>query len=185
MRAALKRLRTDRLDLYLLHWRGSIPLAETVEAFESLKSAGKVRHWGVSNLDADEVKEVLAFEAGPACASNQVLYHLGQRGIEDTLVPLCRQHDISIMAYSPLGQGAILKDAALAKVARKHGVTPAAVAVAWTMRLPGVISIPKTSSVARVRENVRALEIELDPDDLQALDKAFPPPRSGAPLAML
>jgi len=182
---SLKRLATDRIDLYLLHWRGSYPLAETVEAFERLKKAGKIRHWGVSNLDAGEMTELAGVVDGTACAANQVLYHLGERGVEHDLLPQCAAKGIAVMAYSPLAQGAILRNAALKKVADRHGVTPAAIAIAWSMRLPNVISIPKTSSIERLRENTRALDVVFDASDLAVLDEAFPPPRGKAPLAML
>ena len=182
---SLKRLRTDRIDLYLLHWRGSIPLAETVAAFEHLKASGKIRHWGVSNLDTNDMQELAGLAAGGGCAANQVLYHLGERGIEHDLLPDCAKRGVAVMAYSPLGQGAILGHPALAKVAARHGVTPAAVAIAWTLRLPGVISIPKTASLERLRENTRAADLVLDAADLAALDTAFPPPRKATALAML
>ena len=180
---SLKRLRTDRLDLYLLHWPGSIPIADTVDAFERLKRDGKVRRWGVSNFDAGDMDELLALPAGPACAANQVLYHLGQRGIEWELLPECRRRRIAIMAYSPLGQGRILTEPALKQIAAKHGVAPAAVAVGWTLREDGVISIPKSADVGRTRELAKAGDLVLDAADLAALDKAFPPPKGAAPLA--
>ena len=182
---SLKRLRTDRIDLYLLHWRGSVPLAETVTAFEALRSAGKIRHWGVSNFDVGDMAELHALKAGEACATNQVLYHLGERGPDWRLLPDSEQRGDTIMAYSPLAQGAILNNAALAEVARKHAVTPAAVAIAWTVRRPNVISIPKSSSIERVAANARAADLVLDAADLAMLDKAFPPPKRAKPLAML
>jgi diketogulonate reductase-like aldo/keto reductase len=182
---SLKRLKTDRIDLYLLHWRGSVPLAETVETFEKLKSAQKIRHWGVSNLDVSEMAELARLKAGPACASNQVLYHLGQRSIEWDLLPDCQNKGISVMAYSPLGQGRILGNAALKTIAAKHGVSPAAIAVAWTLRHEGVISIPKSSDTARVADLVKARDVVLTKEDLAALDVAFPPPKGAKPLPML
>ncbi len=182
---SLKRLGTDRIDLYLLHWKGDIPLAETVEAFGKLKAAGKIRHWGVSNLDMAEMRELAAAPNGNGCAANQVLYHLGERGIEFDLLPHCAADGIAVMAYSPLAQGAILANPALAKVAARHGVTPAAIAIAWTLRHPNVISIPKTSSIERLRENTRAAELQLSSQDLAELDAAFPPPRRATRLAML
>ena len=182
---SLKRLATDRIDLYLLHWRGSVPLAETVEAFERLKADGKIRHWGVSNLAANDMAELARLASGKACAANQVLYHLAERGIEHDLLPLCARQGVAVMAYSPLAQGAILTNAALAKIATKHGVTPAAIGIAWTMRHGHVISIPNTSSLERLRQNTRAAEVAFDAEDIAALDKAFPPPRGAAPLAML
>jgi diketogulonate reductase-like aldo/keto reductase len=182
---SLKRLAAGHIDLYLLHWRGSVPLAETVEAFEKLKKDGKIRHWGVSNFDKSDMDELRELKAGASCASNQVLYHLGQRGIEWELLPDCQKRGVSVMAYSPLGQGRILGNAALAKIGKKHGVSPAAVATAWTLRAKGMISIPKSSSVERVAELAKAESLKLDAEDLAALDAAFPPPRKGQPLAML
>ena len=182
---SLKRLQTDRIDLYLLHWRGSHPLAETVAAFERLKADGKIRHWGVSNFDVDDMEELRAVKGGGNCVTNQVLYHLGSRGIDYDLVADCKAHGETIMAYSPLGQGSILRNAALAKVAKKHDVTPAAIAIAWTMRHDHVISIPKASNLAHVRENFAAADLALDADDLATLDGAFPPPKGKRPLGML
>lgn len=182
---SLKRLATDRIDLYLLHWAGNVPLAETVEAFERLKAAGKIRHWGVSNLDLAEMRALADVPDSRACAANQVLYHLGERGIEFDLMPHCATDGIAIMAYSPLGQGALLDNPALAKVAGRHGVTPAAIAIAWTLRHANVISIPKTASLERLRENAKAADVQLSAQDLADLDAAFPPPRRAARLAML
>jgi diketogulonate reductase-like aldo/keto reductase len=182
---SLKRLKTDRIDLYLLHWRGSHPLADTVAGFEKLKAAGKIRHWGVSNFDVDDMEELRDVPNGDRCVSNQVLYHLGSRGVDHDLVADCEAHGEMIMAYSPLGQGAILRNPALAGVAKKHGVAPAAVAIAWTMRHPHIVSIPKASNLAHVRENWAAADLVLDADDLATLDKAFPPPRGKRPLGML
>ena len=182
---SLKRLKTDRIDLYLLHWRGSHPLAETVAGFEKLKAAGKIRQWGVSNLDTNDMAELRGVKDGGNCVSNQVLYHLGSRGIDFDLIADSARHKVMVMAYSPLGQGAILGDPALGKVAGKHGVTPAAIAIAWTMRHPHVISIPKASNLAHVEENAAAEDLVLDADDLQALDRAFPPPKRRGPLGML
>jgi diketogulonate reductase-like aldo/keto reductase len=180
---SLQRLATDRIDLYLLHWRGSSPLAETVEAFERLKEQGKIRHWGVSNFDIDDMEELLALPAGRSCAANQVLYNLGKRGIEWQLLPDCRRLGIAVMAYSPLGQGPLARHRALAPIASKHGVAPAAIALAWTLRAPGVISIPKTSDPGRLRENAAAADLVLDSEDLASLDRAFPPPARQRPLA--
>ena len=181
---SLKRLRTDRLDLYLLHWRGSHPLAETVEAFETLKKAGKIRSWGVSNLDASDLDELAGVPNGGNCISDQVLYHLGSRGIEWQLLPKCQKAKIMVMAYSPLGQGPLLRKPALGKVASKHGCDPAAVALAWVLRHPGMITIPKATQPEHVRANLRALDLELDAEDLAALDAAFPPPKRASPLEM-
>jgi len=169
---SLKRLRTDAIDLYLLHWRGSTPIEETAEAFERLREQGKIRAWGVSNFDVDDMERV-----PPGCAANQVLYNLGTRGIEWDLLPWCRERDMPVMAYSPVGQGGrLLRDPAVAQVAARHGVTPAQIAIAWTLREPGVVAIPKAADLAHVRANAAAPSITLAPEDLAALDRAFPPP---------
>lgn len=182
--ASLRRLRTDVIDLYLLHWRGSVPLAETVAAMEALKAAGKIRRWGVSNLDVADLREL-----GPAlrdCATDQVLYNLEVRGVEFDLLPFCQDALMPVMAYSPLGQaGALLRHPALVRVARRQGATPAQVALAWTLRRPNVVSIPKASSEAHLRENLGARLMVLTPEDLVELDSAFPPPRAKHPLEML
>lgn len=182
---SLKRLGTDRIDLYLLHWRGSYPLAETIAAFETLKTAGKIRHWGVSNFDVDDIEDLESVADGSKCSSNQVLYHLGSRGIDFDLIPDSAVRRIMVMAYSPLGQGTILRNPALGGVARKHDVTAAAVAIAWTMRHPHVVSIPKTANISHLAENLKAADLVLDAEDLAALDKAFPPPKRKTPLGML
>jgi diketogulonate reductase-like aldo/keto reductase len=182
---SLKRLKTDHLDLYLLHWRGSYPLAETVQAFEKLKADGKIRSWGVSNLDTDDMAELRGVPNGGNCVSNQVLYHLASRGTEWDLLDDCAEHNVMVMAYSPLGQGAVLRNAALASVAKKHGVTPAAAALAWTMRHKHVVAIPKSSNPEHVKANAAAADLVLDADDLKALDAAFPPPKRATPLGML
>jgi len=181
---SLKRLRVETIDLYLLHWRGSVPLAETVEAFEALRRAGKIRHWGVSNCDVDDLEEL-----GPAlaaCATDQVLYSLEHRGIEYDLLPFCAQRGMPVMAYSPLGQGGrLLRQRALAEVAARRGLTPAQVAIAWTLRHPHVVSIPKAADPAHVRQNAAAREVVLTAEDLATLDAAFPRPTRKRPLAML
>ncbi|MEG8029154.1 aldo/keto reductase [Sphingomonas aerolata] len=182
--ASLARLRTDRLDLYLLHWRGSVPLAETVEAMERLKTAGKIRHWGVSNLDTQDMAELDA-AGGQSCATDQILYNLTRRGPEHDLLPWLDRHDIPVMAYSPVEQGRLLADPALARIARDIGATPAQVALAWVLQRPATIAIPKAASVAHVRENRAAADLVLSADDLAALDTAFPRPRLPQPLAML
>jgi diketogulonate reductase-like aldo/keto reductase len=181
---SLKRLRTDRLDLYLLHWRGSEPLADTVAAFERLKADGKIRNWGVSNFDTGDMKELAGLPKGAGCASNQVLYHLGSRGIEWQLLDTCRKADVMVMAYSPLGQGPLLRKPALKKIADKHRVDAAAIALAWVLRQPGVVAIPKAVRPEHVRANMQALDVKLDADDLKALDTAFPPPQRATPLDM-
>ena len=183
---SLRRLRTDRIDLYLLHWRGAVPLAETVAAMEALRAAGKIRGWGVSNLDADEMAELLALPAGAHCATDQVLYNPTARGIEFDLLPWCAAHRMPVMAYSPVGQGGrLLRATALAQVAQLHGATPAQVALAWALRQPWVIAIPKAGDAAHVRENAAAADLALTEADLAAIDRAFPPPARRQPLAML
>ena len=181
---SLKRLKTDRLDLYLLHWRGSHPLAETVAGFEALRKAGKIVNWGVSNFDVADLDALAGVPDGSSCASNQVLYHLGSRGIEFRLLAKCQAARLMLMAYSPLGQGALLRKPALGKIAAKHACDPAAVALAWVLRQSGVITIPKATQPEHVRANMKALEVELDQDDLAVLDSAFPPPRRARPLDM-
>ena len=181
---SLKRLRTDRLDLYLLHWRGSYPLAETVAAFEALKAAGKIRSWGVSNFDVGDMAALARVADGGNCLADQVLYHLGSRGVEWRLLDDCRKSDVMVMAYSPLGQGPLLQAPALKAVADKHACDPGAVALAFVLRRPGVVAIPKARQRAHVHANVRALGIVLDGEDLAVLDAAFPPPKRASPLAM-
>jgi diketogulonate reductase-like aldo/keto reductase len=176
---SLKRLRTDRIDLYLLHWRGSHPLAETVEAFEALRAAGKIRFWGVSNFDTSDMQSVMRVPGGAHCATNQVLYHVGSRGIEYDLLSWSREHKVPIIAYSPVGQGGrLLQSKALAAVAKLHDATPAQIAIAWTMRHGNVIAIPKATDPAHVRENAAAGAIALSDDDLAVIDAAHPPPAS-------
>jgi diketogulonate reductase-like aldo/keto reductase len=181
---SLKRLKTDRIDLYLLHWRGSYPLAETVEAFETLKRDGKIARWGVSNFDVADMSELAGVKAGGNCAANQVLYHLGSRGIEFDLLADHQQRGIVVMAYSPLGQGELIRQATIVTIARKHGVAPGTVAIAWVLRQKGVIAIPKSSKPEHIRANRAAADLSLDAEDLAALDRAFPPPKRKVPLAM-
>jgi diketogulonate reductase-like aldo/keto reductase len=174
---SLKRLRTDRIDLYLLHWRGSHPLAETVAGFEQLRSEGKIRYWGVSNFDTDDMQGLVRLPDGVHCATNQVLYHVGSRGIEYDLLPWSTEHKIPLMAYSPVGQGGrLLQSKALVTVAKRHNATPAQIAIAWTMRHGNVIAIPKASDPVHVRENAAAGAISLSDEDLAAIDAAHPPP---------
>ncbi len=182
---SLKRLRTDRIDLYLLHWRGAHPLVETIAGFEALKRAGKIRRWGVSNLDVADMEELVGPAGGKAVAANQVLYNLGRRGIELTLLPWCRERRIPIMAYTPLEPALGRPNAALAKVGKAHGLTPAQVALAWVLSREGVCTIPKAASPAHVRENRAALDAALTPEDMAALDVAFPPPRKPGALEMI
>ena len=182
---SLRRLRTDRLDLYLLHWRGSVPLAETVEGFETLRRAGKIRRWGVSNFDRADMEELLALPDGDACATNQVLYNVARRGPEYDLMPWQAERKIPIMAYSPVEQGRLSNARALEEIGRRHGASPFQVALAWVMRQPGVIAIPKASDPDHVRDNRAALDIALDDQDLSAIDAVFVPPRGKQPLEML
>ena len=182
---SLKRLRTDRIDLYLLHWPGSVPLGETVEAFEALKKAGKIRHWGVSNFDTDEMEELTALPAGGNVQTNQVLYNLSRRGPEFDLAPWSRKLGIPLMAYSPVEQGALARSARLEAIAKRHDATPAQIALAWVMAQDGVIAIPKASRQEHVRQNVAALDIQLTGEDLAELDRAFPPPTRKRGLEMI
>jgi diketogulonate reductase-like aldo/keto reductase len=183
---SLQRLRVDVIDLYLLHWRGATPLAETVAGFEALRLSGKIRAWGVSNFDADDMAELARVPGGTGCATNQVLYNPGSRGVEFDLLPWCTGHRMPIMAYSPVGQGGrLLKSPALLAVARRHGKTPAQVAIAWGLRMAGVISIPKASNKAHVRENAEAAALQLTTQDCDEIDSAFPPPRRKQRLEML
>jgi diketogulonate reductase-like aldo/keto reductase len=182
---SLKRLRTDRIDLYLLHWRGSTPLQHTLEAFIQLQREGKIRHWGVSNFDTDDMEELLALPGGDTCATNQVLYNLKRRRIEYDLVPFCRDRNIPIMAYSPIEQGRLLGVAALKEVASRHAATTAQVALAWLLGKPATIVIPKATNAAHLRENFAALDLKLTDDDVAVLDRAFPPPEKKYALEML
>ena len=181
---SLKRLRTDRLDLYLLHWRGSIPLSETVEAMERLGSAGKIRHWGVSNFDVEDMPELYA-AGGDRCATNQVLYNYARRGPEFELLPWMKQHDMPVMAYSPVEQGRVPATGALAEIGNAHGASPSQIALAFLLARKDAIVIPKAGRVEHVRENRRALDIELTPAERKTIDAAFPPPRRRSPLDML
>ena len=181
---SLARLRCDHIDLYLLHWGGAAPLGETVAGFQALRAAGKIRHWGVSNLDVAEMEELAGIDGG--CATDQVLYNLEHRGAEFDLLGWCAARGMPVMAYSPVGQGGrLLRHAALAAVARRHDASPAQIALAWTLRHPGVIAIPKAATPEHVRQNAAAGDIRLTAADLAALDGAFPPPRRKLPLAML
>jgi diketogulonate reductase-like aldo/keto reductase len=180
---SLYRLRTGHLDLYLLHWRGSVPLEETFSAFEKLKGDGKIRHYGVSNFDVSDLDEAFRLPRSPAIAANQVLYNLMRRGSEFDLLPWCEARRIPIMAYSPVEQGRLLSK--LRGFANGRGVTPAQVALAWLLQRPGIIAIPKSGTEAHVRENHGALALHLSVDDLAELDCIFPPPRGKAPLEML
>jgi diketogulonate reductase-like aldo/keto reductase len=181
---SLARLGTDRIDLYLLHWRGSIPLAETIGAFERLRAAGKILNWGVSNFDVADMRELFALPDGCRCAVNQVLYHLGERGIEWELLPWLAAHRIPVMAYSPLGQGALPRARSLGAIARDVGATPAQVALAWLLRRRDLIAIPQSADPAHVRDIAGATTLELARAVLERIDAAFPPPTGPQPLRM-
>jgi len=182
---SLKRLQTDRIDLYLLHWRGSVPLSETLAGFERLQRDGKIRHHGVSNFSLDDMRQWVAQSSGDSVAANQILYNLQRRGPEWELIPWCRQRRIAIMAYTPLGQGSFLGNRALGEIAARHGATPAQVALAWLLRQDGMIVIPKAMQLQHVRDNRGAVDVKLTDADLAALDRAFPPPKGRTALGML
>ena len=184
---SLRRLKTDHLDLYLLHWRSSVPLNETLEGFNDLQRQGKIRYWGVSNFDVDDMEELdsLAGKTGHPVASNQVLYNVMRRGIEYDLLPWCRARGIPIMAYSPLEQGKLAKHKTVKAIAERLDATASQVALAWVLRQPGVIAIPKAGHPEHVRENLGALELALAAEDLEELDKAFPSPARKTPLEMI
>jgi diketogulonate reductase-like aldo/keto reductase len=183
--ASLTRLGTDWLDLYLLHWRGTVPLEQTIEGFAVLQDAGKINHWGVSNFGISDLGELLRLPGGHAVEMNQVLYNLAHRGIEYDLLPMCREAGLPIQAYTPIGQGRLLDHAVLRQLAAAHDATPAQIALAWVLRQDGVNAIPKASKPQHVRDNRAALEIELSDSDLALLDQAFPPPTGPRPLEML
>lgn len=182
---SLKRLKTDRIDLYLLHWRGSHPFAETLAAFERLQRDGKIRHHGVSNFDRGDMEEWARLDAGKSVASNQILYNLTRRGPAFDVIPWCRERNISIMAYSPIEQGRMLGHKGLGEVAMRRSATPTQVALAWLLRQEGMIVIPKASRQEHVRENLGALDLELTDQDIADLDRAFPPPKGRSSLGML
>ena len=182
---SLKRLKTDCIDLYLLHWRGQYPLAETVEAFEALQRAGKIRHWGVSNLDLDDMQELWSVPGGQGCAVNQLLYNLGRRGIEWDLRPWLQQRGVPVMAYSPIEQARLLRHRGLQDYARRHGMSAAQAALAWLLAQDGVIAIPKSATPAHVRDNAAAAGIELDAAQRAELDRLFAPPAGPSALEML
>lgn len=182
---SLGRLGTDRLDIYLLHWRGQVPLAETVAGFEQLRQQGKIRHWGVSNLDTPDMAELAACDGGGNCVTNQLLYNLGERGIEWDLKPMLDAAGMPVMAYCPLGEGRLLRDGTLAVLAERHGVTPASIALAWLLTRPGTIAIPKTSQPERITPIMAALDVILDSEDLALLDDEFPAPEGPSALAIV
>jgi diketogulonate reductase-like aldo/keto reductase len=181
---SLARLGLDRLDGYLLHWRGSVALQETVDAFEALRARGRIRHWGVSNFDHDDMSELLGTAGGDRCATNQIYYSLGARGPGFDLVPWQQAHGIATMAYSPIDQGSLARNARLAAIARRRGAAPAQIALAWLTGQPGVMAIPKAASELHLRENLESQHITLSAADRAELDAAFPPPKRKTPLAM-
>lgn len=182
---SLERLNTDRIDLYLLHWRGGYPLEETVSAFEDLKRAGKIRNWGVSNFDADDMEELADVSGGEGVAVNQILYNLQRRGPEFDLLPLCRSNGVSVMAYSPIEQGRLLGKPVLSEIAAECDTTPSVVALAWVLNQSDVIAIPKSSNPKHIRENRSAVDLKLTPAQLALLDRHFPAPRRKTALEML
>jgi diketogulonate reductase-like aldo/keto reductase len=182
---SLSRMGTDRIDLYLLHWRGEYRLAETVEAFEALKASGKIGAWGVSNFDVDDMEELFAVPGGSHAAANQVLYNLARRGIEFDLLPWCQQRNIPVMAYSPIEQGRILHNPELVHIAKAYQATPAQVALAFLLERDGVIVIPKTANAARAAENHQSVSLDITDQDWDVLDAAFPPPSRKMPLEMV
>lgn len=182
---SLKRLNTDYLDLYLLHWRGAVRLPEVLEGFQRLQQAGKIRGYGVSNFDVDDLKEAIQLNGGNGIATNQILYNLMRRGVEWDLLPWCRQHHLPIMAYSPLEQGRLLPHPTLKTIARSRGVSVAQVAIAWLLHQPDVIVIPKSSRIEHVEQNYAALNLQLSPEELTQLDAAFPAPTRSVALEML
>jgi diketogulonate reductase-like aldo/keto reductase len=181
---SLKRLRTDRLDMYLLHWRGALPLGKTVEAMTELLEAGKIRHWGVSNFDSVDLAEVIGLPGGEAVETDQVLYNLSHRGIEFELLPWCRDRGMPVMAYSPIDRGELVENEVVVAIAEKHSAGAAQVALAWVLRQPDVCAIPKAATAEHVRENRGALDLQLDRDDLELLDEAFPSPTEPQPLEL-
>jgi diketogulonate reductase-like aldo/keto reductase len=182
---SLRRLDTDRLDLYLLHWRGQIPLQETVEAFDTLLAAGWIRHWGVSNFDLGDMTELLRARGGTGVACDQVLYNLSRRAIEHDLMPWCHSIGLPIMAYSPIEQGRLARHPVLTRIAAEHGATAAQVALAWVLMHDGVSAIPEAGTREHVAENRAALDLRLSSEDFAALEDAFPPPRGPRPLEVI
>jgi diketogulonate reductase-like aldo/keto reductase len=183
-RASLARLGTEVLDLYLYHWRGGVPLDETVATLEELAADGLIRRWGVSNFDVRDMEEVFALPAGNRCAADQVLYNLSHRGIEYDLLPWCARHRVAVMAYSTLDEGRLAKHPLVVTVATRLGATPAQVALAWVLRDPHITALAKASTPEHVRENRAALDLRLDAETLREFDRTFPPPRRKVPLAV-
>jgi diketogulonate reductase-like aldo/keto reductase len=182
---SLQRLRTDRVDLYLLHWRSGEDLPAVVETFGELAAAGKIRHWGVSNFDVDDLAELARLPGGDAVASNQVLYNVSRRGIEFDLLPAARTRGLNVMAYTPIEPSRLLRNATLRGIAARHGATPLQIALAWVIRADGVVAIPRTGSPEHVRENAAAADIELSARDIEEIDRAFPPPGKKRSLEMI
>ena len=182
---SLARMRTDRIDLYLLHWRGNLPFGETLEGFLALQKAGKIRYYGVSNMDLDDMRELFSLPGGEAVATNQLLYNLTRRGIEWDLLPWLRGKRIPVMAYSPIEQSRLLRNPKLVDFTKRHGMTPAQAALAWLMAKGDIITIPKTGRRDRIQENLGALDNELSADQISELDRLFPPPKAPVPLEML
>lgn len=182
---SLKRLRTDRLDLYLLHWRGNVPLASVLEGLLALQKQGKIRHFGVSNLDTADMQEWCSLPGGQAVATDQVLYNLTRRAVELDLLPFCRARRVPVMAYCPLEQGALLTDARLTAFAERHATTPTHAALGWLLAQPEIFAIPKTSRRVRLQENLKAIEQPLNAHQLAELDALFPAPSTPQPLAMI
>jgi diketogulonate reductase-like aldo/keto reductase len=182
---SLRRLATDYLDMVLLHWPGAVPLEETLEAFDALLRAGKIRYWGVSNFDTPDMEELAALPGGSAVATDQVLYNLMRRGIEFDLMPWCKQRKLPVMAYSPLEQGRLLRNPELLRLAEEYSATPAQIALRWVLRDDSTIALPKASTPDHVRQLRGALDIPLSPQDMAALDRAFPPPKRKMPLEVI
>jgi diketogulonate reductase-like aldo/keto reductase len=182
--ASRKRLATDAIDLYLLHWRGTQPLAETVDAFEALRASGRIGRWGVSNFDTSDMQELWALEAGRNCVANQIYYSASRRGSEFDLLPWHDKHSVAAMAYCPIDQGTLANDRVLHRLAAARGVTAAQLAIGWVLRRPGVIAIPKAVREEHLRENLAAIGVELSTQDLAEIERAFPAPKRKVPLAM-
>jgi len=182
---SLRRLRTDRIDLYLLHWREDTPLAQTLEGFTTLSRAGKIRYWGVSNFDVADMEELVGLPGGAGVATDQVLYNLSRRGIEHDLLPWCRRRQIPVMAYSPIEEGRLVRRRPLKPIASRHDATPGQVALAWLLRQDGVIAVPKAGTPEHVGENRAAVDLRLTKQDLADLDRAFPRPAEPVPLEVI
>ncbi len=181
---SLRRLGLDQLDLYLLHWPGSIPLAQTVEAFERLRDAGRLREWGVSNFDTDDMQALWAVDGGARCAANQIWYSVSQRGAEFDLLPWMRERGLPLMAYSPIDQAALAADRTLAAIGRCVQASAAQVALAWAMRAGDVIAIPKAVKVDHQRDNLASTRLTLDAEAISAIDRSFPAPGRKRSLAI-